>query len=459
MHTPALEKLAERGVILDSYYTQPRCSPSRAALLTGLYPYRTGMQRGNISPYRPSGLATVFPLLPEMLKEEGYSTHLIGKWHLGYCHPDYLPTSRGFDTFFGQYGQMSDHYTRVHDENKHIGAGYDLRRGLEVSREGEGKYSTELWAEEAVNNIEDRANSSQPWFLQVAFSAPRAPYQAPEKWVSFYDNGDLSNKSQFDAQVVRKAMVSAVDEAVGNIIEALETTGQMENTVVIFTSDNGAGESEANLPFQGLRGSINEGALRVPALVSSPLMDHSNWGMRISSLAHVTDWTPTLLALAGADRGGEFDGIPLWPVLAENNTSSSRNSVILNIDTDDQSNSFQFSIRRDNWKLIWGQPVLRVHAAESLEKNFELYNVVDDPGETNNLAKSKTKLVGELKKILLSAADDMKPSFHPNRYSLGYPRYHNGILETGWCASNWWDILWAPSNGRSIVLDRLQRKR
>jgi len=101
--------------------------------------------------------------------------------------------------------------------------------------------------------------------------------------------------------------------------------------------------------------------------------------------------------------------------------------------------------------------VLRVHA-ESLEENFELYNLADDPGETNNLAKSNKKMVEELRGILLEAAEDMKPSFHPNRYSLGYPRYHNGILETGWCASNWWDILWAPSNGRSIVLTRLQRK-
>lgn len=198
--------------------------------------------------------------------------------------------------------------------------------------------------------------------------------------------------------------------------------------------------------------------MRVPALVYSPLVPVEQRGSKISSLYHVIDWTPTFLSLAGKENhGDQFDGISLWPALTENRNTTPRTSLILNIDIDDQSNSFQFSVRKDNWKLIWGQSVLRVHEG-SLEDHFELYNLDIDPGETNDLAKSKTKVVEQLKKLLLEAADDMKPSFHPNRYSLGYPRYHNGIMETGWCASNWWDILWAPSIGRSIVLRELQQK-
>ena len=112
MKTPVLDSLRKEGVTLDSFYSQPRCSPSRASLLTGLYPYKMGIQRGNISPFRPSGLARSLTLLPEMLAERGYSSHLVGLWHLGYCSEEYLPTNRGFHSFFGQLTERADHYTR-----------------------------------------------------------------------------------------------------------------------------------------------------------------------------------------------------------------------------------------------------------------------------------------------------------------------------------------------------------
>ena len=123
MITPNLERLARKGVILDQFYAQPKCSPSRAALLTGLFPYKTSMQRGAIGFFRPTGLPTILPSLPEVLREEGYSTHMVGKWHLGYCNTDYTPLSRGFHTFFGSLSQQADHYTREHEINKHIGSG------------------------------------------------------------------------------------------------------------------------------------------------------------------------------------------------------------------------------------------------------------------------------------------------------------------------------------------------
>mgnify|MGYP002056258893 FL=1 len=154
-------------MILDQYYAQPKCSPSRAALMTGLYPYKMSLQRGAIGDFRPMGLPTVIKTLPEMLRGAGYSTHLVGKWHLGYCHLDYTPIRRGFDTFYGMMSQQSDHYTREQAVNKYMGSGYDHWRDSNVSHEGVGLYSTNLWEEETVRLV-NSLNSSVPWFIELS---------------------------------------------------------------------------------------------------------------------------------------------------------------------------------------------------------------------------------------------------------------------------------------------------
>ena len=144
------------------------------------------MQRGSIGSFRPTGLPTILPSLPELLREEGYSSHLVGKWHLGYCSTDYTPLSRGFHTFFGCLSQQADHYTRLHQVNKHIGAGYDLWRAGNVSRDGEGQYSTFLWEEE-VERLLAGLNTSSPWFIQLALTAAHTPYQVPDRsWCTMY---------------------------------------------------------------------------------------------------------------------------------------------------------------------------------------------------------------------------------------------------------------------------------
>ena len=317
MKTPVLDHLARDGVILDQFYSQPRCSPSRAALLTGLYPYKMSIQRGNISPFRPSGLATVFPTIPELLKQKGYSSHLVGKWHLGYCHEDYLPTRRGFDTFFGQYGQQTDHFTRMYEQNKHIGAGYDLWRGENVTIEGSGLYSSKLWAQEAVDLLDRLEERSEPWYLQVAFTGARAPFQAPDRFMGMYDDLKQArlDKDKFDMEFVRKGMVSAVDEAVGEIMTRLKASKDYNNTIVIFSSDNGSADPKANLPFKGSRGHLSEGAVRVPAFVHSPRLGSQRQGKRSQEMIHITDWFPTILSLAKYDQDITTDGQNIWPII------------------------------------------------------------------------------------------------------------------------------------------------
>ena len=265
-------------MILDQYYAQPKCSPSRAALMTGLYPYKMSLQRGAIGDFRPMGLPTVIKTLPEMLRSAGYSTHLVGKWHLGYCHPDYTPIRRGFDTFYGMMSQQSDHYTREQAVNKYMGSGYDHWRDGNVTYEGAGLYSTNLWEEETVRLVNSR-NSSTPWFIELSLTAAHSPFQVPERFSDIYragrsrPTGSKEEVSAWENGILRRGMVTAIDESVGRIMEALRASGQHDNTLVVFSSDNGSGMKEGNKPLRGKKGEIFEGGVRVPAFVTgSPLV-------------------------------------------------------------------------------------------------------------------------------------------------------------------------------------------
>ena len=272
MITPHLHKLARQGVILDQFYAQPKCSPSRAALLTGIYPYKMSMQRGSIGDFRPTGVPTILPTLPQLLKRAGYSTHLVGKWHVGYCHEDYTPNKRGFDTFFGALSQQADHYTRIHEINRFIGAGYDLWRNGNISYEGKGKYSTHLWEEETISLI-NSMNSSSPWFIQLAPTAAHTPFQAPDQYSKLYVK-QRKNKwnGTYDDEIVRKGMVTSLDESVGKIVDVLKSKGLYDNTVIVFSSDNGAGLHAGNAPLRGKKGEIFEGGVRVPAFIHGKVL-------------------------------------------------------------------------------------------------------------------------------------------------------------------------------------------
>ena len=179
--TPRMEELSQEGVRLAKSYVSPKCSPSRAALLSGRYPWKIGHQRGAIERFQATGLNTSLPLLPELLRQGGYKTNLVGKWHLGYCEEDYLPTNRGFDTFFGQYSHVTDYYTRkVHYNNSdgQLLDAHDLHSGMEPSYEGDGEFSTDLYTRKAVEVIE-KHDTKEPLFLYLAYQAPHMMIQRP----------------------------------------------------------------------------------------------------------------------------------------------------------------------------------------------------------------------------------------------------------------------------------------
>jgi arylsulfatase A-like enzyme len=229
IRTPHLDALAAGGVRLEAFYGQPVCTPARAALLTGRYPIRHGLQTLVIFPSHTYGLPTEERTLPEALREAGYRTAMVGKWHLGHADTKYWPQNRGFDHFYGNVMGEVDYFT--HER----GGVIDWQRnGTFLQEEG---YHTELIGDEAVGLIEAH-DPAQPLFLYIAALAPHAPYQAPQEAIDTYrDTFTEPNQRAY------AAMVSCLDEQIGRVLAALEAKGMRDNTLILFSSDNGGATS------------------------------------------------------------------------------------------------------------------------------------------------------------------------------------------------------------------------
>ncbi len=297
VQTPALDALAGEGLVLTQHYSASAvCAPARAGLLTGRYPHRTGA----IDTLEGRGLdrlALDERTLADALKAEGYSTGLIGKWHLGALDPTYHPNRRGFDTFVGFRGGWQDYYDWNLDVNG-------------ARRKADGRYLTDVFTDEAVDFIDQ--HRAEPFFLHVAYNAPHTPLQAPEE-----DIAPFRGTGRFHEAVSRLyGMVRRLDSGVGRILETLERHGLRENTLILFTSDNGpqfgselgpGSLRRFNGHFSGQKGTAYEGGIRVPAIVRWP-GGMEGGGRRLDGLVHFTDWLPTLLAAAD---GGKTSPLPL----------------------------------------------------------------------------------------------------------------------------------------------------
>ena len=187
MITPHMQTLVNTGVRLEQSYVQPLCTPTRAALMTGRYPIHTGRQHSCLNPQEPKGLNASFTLLPQYLQTLGYHTHMVGKWHLGFCHESYLPTRRGFDSYYGYWTGGQDYYQHAHiSVTEPKVSGYDFREGEEVARSARGTYSTHLFADRAGKIIKDSSSNSAPFFLYLAFQSVHGPLQVPQEYEDMY---------------------------------------------------------------------------------------------------------------------------------------------------------------------------------------------------------------------------------------------------------------------------------
>ncbi|MFO0990618.1 MAG: arylsulfatase [Hyphomicrobiales bacterium] len=393
--TPTLDALAAEGVALNEYYALPMCTPTRAALMTGRYPMRYGLQTAVIPQGHSYGLATDEWLLPQALKDAGYETAIIGKWHLGHADQKYWPRQRGFDYAYGPLIGEIDYFTHKVDGKT------DWFRNNEVVEE-EG-YSTTLLGNDAVKLIEEH-DPAKPLFLYLAFNAVHTPYQAPQDYLDKYKNIDDPSRKAYAASA------TAMDDQIGRVIAALKQKGMLENTLIVFQSDNGGTRNAMfagaitdmskvvlpadNGPYREGKGTLYEGGTRVAALAS--WQGHIKGGRVLNEPIHTVDLYPTLVKLAGGtlDKGKPLDGIDVWGTLSEG-TPSPRTEVVYNIEP------FRAAVRQGDWKLIW---------RTLLPQSVELYNIAKDPSETKNVAAENPETVTVLEnRANQLAAEAQKP--------------------------------------------------
>jgi arylsulfatase A-like enzyme len=389
--TPNLDKLVQEGAVFEQFYVQPMCTPTRAALMTGRYPLRYGLQTGVIPAAGTYGLPLDEYLLPQALKDAGYRTAMSGKWHLGHAKTEYWPRQRGFDSFYGATVGEIDHF-------KHSSHGVkDWYRDNKPLQES--GFDNSLFGAEAVRVIAEH-DPTTPLFLYLAFTAPHTPFQAPQEYIDRFAHIADENRRTY------AAMISVMDDEVGKVVAALEKRDMRSNTIIIFQSDNGgvvnslftgdskvAGQLPANNgPYREGKGTLYEGGTRVAAF--------ANWPGKIKpgiveGMIHVVDMYPTLAALAGAKLGKNkpLDGIDVWRTISEG-IISPRKEIVYNVDP------MAGAVRQGNWKLVW---------KASLPQKVELFNLAQDKTEATNLAGQNPEKVKELQTRITELAGEMAP--------------------------------------------------
>ena len=401
--TPNIDRLAKAGTVLEHFYVQPVCSPTRSTLLTGRYPTRTGVY-SIVSPHATWGLPLAERTLADALKQAGYSTQIVGKWHLGEFKPEHLPLSRGFEHHYGHYFGMLDYFT--HERGGELDW---YRDGKPLKEEG---YTTHLLRDEACRII-NRQPKDKPLFLYVPFNGVHGPFQVPETYLQPYPN--LKNNRQKLA-----GMLAAVDEAIARIEESLRQAGRLENTLIVFSSDNGGPPPGDNTPLRDHKGSIYEGGVRAAAFACWP--GHIPAGQRLREPLHMVDWYPTLIKLGGGslEQKLPIDGLDLWPTLTRG--APSPHDAILCVSTQGPSRA---AVRMGEWKLIQLKTTEEVtedeaDGAKAKAKGktakaaakydpLALYHLTEDPSEAKNLAAAQPERVKAMQAKLAVLLKDAVP--------------------------------------------------
>jgi len=369
INTPNIDNLVNSGVKFSNFYANcPVCSPTRASILTGMYPDMVGVP-GVIRTHQENSfghLSSDAILLPKLLKNAGYETALIGKWHLGLESPN-TPNEHGFDYFHGFLGDMMDDYWthRRHNIN------YMRLNDEEIDPKG---HATDLFTEWSVKYIKEHAKSEKPFFLYLGYNAPHTPIQPPEEWLVRVKDRHTNID---DKRAKISALIEHLDNKIGILIDTLKSSGLYENTLIIFTSDNGgdipAGAS--NAPLFGCKGQMYEGGIRVP--MCAVWEGKIKPGSKSDKVALTMDFFPTICEVAGANFSHEIDGKSILGSLLGKN--------------EDDDDRFLFWVRREgglrycgqsfyavrykNWKLLQNTPF----------EPLKLYDLDNDPYEQNPL--------------------------------------------------------------------------
>ncbi len=408
IETPSLDRLAAEGVQLDRFYSTPICSPTRAALMTGRDPMRLGVAYGVIMPWNTNGIHPDEMFLPEAFRRSGYQTAMVGKWHLGHAQETYHPNRRGFEHFYGHLHTEVGYFPPFASQG-----GRDFQRNGETI-EDEG-YETFLLGKEGARWIRER-DTEKPFLLYMPFIAPHTPLEAPDDLLAKYADMDDDRKPARSAQTdqsrqigrltgteksrpIYAAVVDAMDQAVGMVLEALDEEGLAEDTIVLFFSDNGgaayATGGADNVPLRGGKGDTFEGGIRVVSVMRHPAKLEA--GSLNGSVMSAMDVLPTLAAAADVEVESPFElnGRNLWPAIVEGRREPRSEYIYFASETPIRGH-FNITAFNDEWKLVQeiDQGLL------SADVTTHLFKIDEDPNEHNNLASAHPKVVEEMSEAI-----------------------------------------------------------
>ena len=386
IETPYLDQLAESGVVLDQHYVTPVCSSTRAALLSGRYPSRFGCVGPTNNRVFPQDTVT----LATALQTQGYETCITGKWHLGSL-PQWGPRQHGFQYSYGCLAGGVDQYLHLYKKGPFSRTWH--RNDQLIEEEG---HTTDLFVRQAIQWIESKRDT--PFFIYIAFTAVHVPLQEPPEWLGRYEGQyDQSSHSRMHFA----ACATHMDNAIGQMLDALDRTGQRENTIVIFTSDNGGQHKWQdkgtypgkyfdcpvlgdNRPLRGWKHQLYEGAIRVPTIVHWPneLQPHL-----VKQPCHIVDWMPTLASLAGyaPETDLRWDGQDIWPSIRHQETPLASRDFYWKI-------AHGSAVRDGNWKLIV--------RPRKQGRDTQLFDLSTDPNEKHNLARKRSDKVAAMQTLL-----------------------------------------------------------
>lgn len=397
--TPNLDQLASEGATLERYYTAPVCSPARMSLLTGRYPIRWGMQRRINENHVLRGLPRNQDTMPELFRREGYGfCSAMGKWHVGNEYSRNHPIHAGFDAWYGSISGGGDYFT-----HERLGE-RDWRLDFADRPEDDGIYQTDLIADHAVAQIRDHAADADPFLMFVSLHAPHTPNQAPQSWIDYYcANAGLDCGDPVEFERARHwGLVSSMDEALGQILDALDQEGIADETIVWFLSDNGGqlpGGAD-NSPLRGGKGMVYEGGMRVPSVVRWP-----GWippGLVVDSMVTVVDVLPTLYEMVGtltlpvSQPLRPFDGKGTYLEMLGLNSSERSFYTYLSRDNGiDALAIVATENKKVRWKATWNGSNFGPNWAANTGP-AELFDIAADPGETVDLKAQHPQVLNTL---------------------------------------------------------------
>jgi len=479
VRTPNLDRLSAKGIRVEGAYSQPKCTPSRVTLMTGKYGWKIGLSDQVFQALSTNAIRSKETLFPELLQQNGYDTHYYGKWHIGYCNEDFLPINRGFDTFHGFVAsgglKYYEHSTSGANSVKDYWVG-DAATGSWDFRDS-SKYTTDEFASDFMSMLDGRQASgdTDPFFSFVSFNAIHSPFDAPDS-SHLEEFNNIPNSASTRRTAL--AMIHRMDLQIGQMIQRLEKTGELDNTVIIFQADNGPMSWGTAWPLRGKKVAYAEGGIRVPSFIVGPNIPSGT--LHRTNFMHLTDWAATIMDYAGVDTaatGIDFDGHSFRGVF-ENNDPTPRTEMYHRVETNQggvyRKGDYKLIYRGQRWffatangegngtEIPWegicGDDLMEKDVDISIEqlmadtgklqlayvngaerRDVMLFNIKDDPYELYNLYDSERTIADDMLADLRTQANTITESaVVTDEITSDDPNFpvNTGFATTGWCTTN-----------------------